>query len=150
MNEVNEVDVFHAQLALSKPIIRPWEEVVPNMLRTRLGYDKKVSFFIPNYSKPMQFQSVGFLNEISSSDLHEILKCQHCDKVGHMKDHCFNLHPCMHFGKHTHCSTKCFLLKKSKKKKMKSARKDIPYVVAYTGDGSLFVVDILFLTGGNE
>jgi hypothetical protein len=31
---------------------------------------------------------------------------------------------------------------------MKSARKDIPYVVAYTCVGSLFTVENLFMMGG--
>jgi hypothetical protein len=64
-----------------------------------------------------------------------------------MKDGCFYLHPCMQCGNHTHCSTKCFLFKKSENKMMKSARKEIPYVVVYTCVGSLFVVDNLFMTG---
>jgi len=79
MSEVNGVDGFHAQLVLPKPIIRPWEEIVPNKLKTGLGYDKKVLFFIRDYSKPIQFQSVGFLNESPSSYLHEILKWKQCD-----------------------------------------------------------------------
>ena len=117
---------------ISKPIVRPWEELVHNKYRLGLGYKEVVTFFIPDHSKPIQFQSAGFLNESSSSDLPKIVKCQHCDKVGHMKDQCFDLHPCMGCGKRTHCSTKCFLLKKSEKKKMKSARNNIPYIVSYT------------------
>ena len=96
----------------------------------------EVTSFVPDYSKSMQFQSVEFLNEgsssnlptYSSSDFPKIVKCQHCDKVGHMIDKCFDLHPCMHRGKHTHCSAKCFLLKKF-------ARKKFHYVVAYIGGG---------------
>jgi hypothetical protein len=42
-------------------------------------------------------------------------------------------------------------LKKSEKKKMKTAKKEIPYVVAYTGDGSLLelVPDMGGLTSKN-
>lgn len=48
------------QPTLPKPIIRPWE-VVNNKNKTGLGYDKDVSFHIPDYSKPIQLQSAGFL-----------------------------------------------------------------------------------------
>jgi len=128
-----EVAKSHAdaefQSALPKPIIRPWEELVHNKHRTGLGYEKDVSFHIPDYSKPIQFQSIGFLEDISSSlVLHDsspsvvpdsaplpkqqkqqqIMKCQHCDRVGHLKDHCFNLHPCKHCHKTNHSSNRCF------------------------------------------
>jgi hypothetical protein len=33
---------------LSKPIIIPWEEIIYNKNRTGLGYDKKVTFHIPD------------------------------------------------------------------------------------------------------
>ena len=36
------------QPALPKPIIRPWEELLHNKHRTGLGYDKDVSFHIPD------------------------------------------------------------------------------------------------------
>ena len=36
------------QPLLSKPIIRSWEELFHNMHRTGLGYDKELSFHIPN------------------------------------------------------------------------------------------------------
>ena len=89
------------QPALLKPIIRPWEELVHNKHKTGLGYDKDVSFHIPDYTKPIIFQSAGFLYESSPEAVldpvpqqqHQIEKCQHCDRVGHMKDHCFDLHP---------------------------------------------------------
>ena len=78
----------------------------------------------------IQFQSVGFLHENCSSDLSEssssyfptIVKCQHCDRVHHFIDKCFDLYPCMHSGKHAHCSEqkkkKCFLLKKYARNKI--------------------------------
>ena len=39
---------------LSKPIIRPWEEIRYNRQRKGLGYEKDVTFHIPDYSKPIQ------------------------------------------------------------------------------------------------
>ena len=57
------------QPALLKPIIRPWEELVHNKHRTGLGYDKDVSFHIPDYTKPIIFQSAGFLYDSSPSAL---------------------------------------------------------------------------------
>lgn len=51
--------------ALPKLIIRPWEELVNNKHRIGLGYDKEASFHILDYSKPIQFQSVGFLHDNS-------------------------------------------------------------------------------------
>ena len=125
----NKAVVVHAdaevQFALPKTIIRPWEQLVHNKHRTSLGYDKDLSFHIPDYSKPIQFQSAGFIHDISpathdssasavpdSSPLpqqqqqqQQIVKCQHCDRVGHLKGHCFDLHPCKHCHKTSHSST---------------------------------------------
>lgn len=61
----------------------------------------------------MQFKSVGFLQDNSFSPAprpqpQQIVKYQHCDKVGHVKDHCFYFHPCKHCGQHTHHSNKFF------------------------------------------
>ena len=53
------------QSALPKPIIRPWEQLVHNKHRTGLGYDKDLSFHIPDYAKPIQFQSAGFIYDSS-------------------------------------------------------------------------------------
>ena len=113
---------FHADAAahpaLPKPIIRPWEELVHNKHRTGLGYDKDVSFHIPDYTKPIIFQSAGFFYDSSPAAIpdpvllpQQIVKCQHCDRVGHMKDHCFDLHPCKHCGRHTYSSDRCFRYK---------------------------------------
>jgi len=67
----NEAAKSHAdaeiQFALPKLVIRPWEEFVHNKHKIGLGYDKVVSFHIPDYSKPIQFQSAGFLQDGSSS-----------------------------------------------------------------------------------
>ena len=65
----NKAAKLHAdaevQLALPKPIIRPWEQLVHNKHRTGLGYDKDLSFHIPDYAKPIQFQSAGFIYDSS-------------------------------------------------------------------------------------
>ena len=53
------------QSALPKPIIRPWEQLVHNKHKTGLGYDKYLSFHIPDYSKPIHFQSAGFIHDSS-------------------------------------------------------------------------------------
>ena len=46
----------------SKPIIRPWEEIQNNKNRRGLGYvQDDANLHIPNYSKPIQFVSAGFL-----------------------------------------------------------------------------------------
>jgi hypothetical protein len=103
------------QNTLFNPIIRPWEEINYNKNRERLGYDKEVTFNILNYSRPMQFQSVGFLQEVLNSPVpvqHQNEKCQHCNRVGHMENHCFDIHPCHHCGKHSHSSNICSTLNK--------------------------------------
>jgi hypothetical protein len=74
---------------LSKPIIRPWEELHFNRNRHGLGYENQNSFHIPNYSKPILFVSVGFLQENSISLVqvqHHNDKCEHCNRVGHKEN----------------------------------------------------------------
>lgn len=115
-------DDVNVQVPLPKPIIRPWEELVNNKHKIGLGYSKDVSFHIPNNSKPIQFQNVGFLYDNSSSDVsnpaplpqqpQQNVKCHHCDRVGHMKNHRFDLHPCEHYHKTTHSSNRCFIKNK--------------------------------------
>jgi len=65
----NKVAVVHAnaktQSALAKHIIRPWEKIVHNKHRTSLGYEKDLCFHILDYSKPIQFQSAGFIHDSS-------------------------------------------------------------------------------------
>jgi len=65
----NKAAVVHAdvetQSALPKPIIRPWEQLVHNKHITGLGYEKDLTFHILDYSKPIQFQSAGFLHDSS-------------------------------------------------------------------------------------
>jgi len=108
-----EAEIWHT---LPKPIIRPWEALVHNKDKTSVGYDKDVSFHILVYLKPIQFHSVGFLHDnsplaVPDSAPHsqrKVGKWQHCDRVGHMKDQCFDLHPCEHCHKTTHSSNKCF------------------------------------------
>lgn len=87
---------------LSKPIIKPWEEICDNKHKIGLGYDKEVTFHIPDYSRPIHFQSVGFLQGDSTSPVsvqHQNVKCQHSRRVGHMETRCFDLHPCLQCGK---------------------------------------------------
>ena len=139
----NKVAAVHAdvetQSALPKPIIRPWEQLVHNKHRTGLGYDKDLSFHIPDYAKPIQFQSAGFIHDNSSAPYdssasavpdsaplpqqqkqqqQQIVKCQHCDRVGHLKDHCFDLHPCKHCHKTSHSSHRCFRNKRPARTKI--------------------------------
>jgi hypothetical protein len=52
---------------VSNPITRPWEEIIYNNNRIGLGYDKEVTFHIPDYSRPIKFQSDGFLQEATTS-----------------------------------------------------------------------------------
>jgi hypothetical protein len=115
VNQLSQMSKKQVENTLSKPIIRPWEEIIYNKNRTGLGYDKEVTFHIPNYSKPIQFQSVGFLQDNSLSHVpvqHHNDKCQHCNRVGHMENQCFDLHPCQHCGKHNHSSERCSILNK--------------------------------------
>ena len=87
--------VIHAdaetQSALPKPIIKPWEQLFHNKHRTGLGYDKDLSFHIPDYAKPIQFQSARILHDSSppavldsaplpkQQQQQQIVKCQHYD-----------------------------------------------------------------------
>jgi hypothetical protein len=52
VNQLPHISKQQVQNTLSKPIIRPWEEIIYKKNRTRLGYDKEVTFHIPDYSKP--------------------------------------------------------------------------------------------------
>ena len=78
-----------------------------------------MAFHILEYSKPIQFVSVRFINEkapkfneeviqnIDEKHMEEIPECQHCHRVGHLETNCFDLHPCQHCGKKNHSSEKC-------------------------------------------
>ena len=68
---------------LSKPIIKPWEEIRYNRKRKGLGYEKDVTFHIPDYSKPIPFVSTGFINEESNQKVHEEANQQ--DDENHME-----------------------------------------------------------------
>jgi len=57
VNPLPRISKKQVQNTLSKPIIRPWEEIIYNKNRTGLGYDKEVTFHIPDYSRPIKFQS---------------------------------------------------------------------------------------------
>jgi hypothetical protein len=89
------------QLSLSKQIIRPWEEIKINRHSTGIRYGKDVTFHNLDYNKPIHFQIVGILQESSGSPApiqEQIPICQHYQRVGHMEDQCFDLHPCEHCG----------------------------------------------------
>jgi hypothetical protein len=62
-----DMNANEIQLPLSKPIIRPWEEIKNNKHIIGIGYEKEVTFHIPDYTKPIKFQSVGLLREGSYS-----------------------------------------------------------------------------------
>ena len=62
-NQLPIISKQWVQTNLSKPIIRPWEEIRNNKHRTRLRYENVLTFHIPDYSKPIQFVSAGFLHE---------------------------------------------------------------------------------------
>jgi hypothetical protein len=82
VNQFSQMSKQQVQNTISKPIIRPWEEIKYNKNRIGLGYDKEVTFHIPNYSKPIKFQSDGFLQEVSTSPIeiqHQNAKFQHCN-----------------------------------------------------------------------
>jgi len=86
-------------------MIKPREEIRNNKHRTCIGYEKEVAFHSSNYTKSIQFQSIGLLQEglYSPAPVQEkILKCQNFHQVGHMKEQCFYIHPCEHCGKHNH------------------------------------------------
>ena len=45
----------------------------------------------------------GFLHENLTSPVLvklQSVKCQYCERVGHMEDQCFDLHPCQHVIMH--------------------------------------------------
>jgi len=88
------------QPTLPKIIISHWEEPANNRHKACTRYEKEVYLHTLDYSKPIQFQSDGFFHDVLSSPLsdsppppkQQIVKFQYCDKVGHVKDHCFDLH----------------------------------------------------------
>jgi hypothetical protein len=53
VNPLPQISMQQVHNTLSKPIIRPWEEISYKKNRTRLGYDKEVTFHIPDYSRPL-------------------------------------------------------------------------------------------------
>jgi hypothetical protein len=115
VNPLPRISKKQVQNTLSKPIIIPWEEIIYNKNRIGLGYDKEVTFHIPDYSRPIKLQSARFLQEASTSPVqvqHQNDKCQHCNRVGHKENQCFDLHHFQHCGKHNHSSDRCSTLKK--------------------------------------
>ena len=130
----------------SKPIIRPCKEIQNNKNRRGLGYvQDDANLHIPDYSKPIQFVSAGFLEQIPSAHSETVAdnqqcmqpkvaekenstqpevevqsKFSHCQRTDHMEDQCFYLHPCCHCDKPNHSSEKCC-------KQRKTARLKIHY-----------------------
>lgn len=51
---------------------------------------------MPDFSKPIKFRGARFLDGFV---LEQVDRCPHCNRVGHVKDKCFDLHPCEHCGK---------------------------------------------------
>lgn len=109
----SSVEVVHdqVQLSSSKPIINPWEEIQRNKNQCGLGYDKDDNnLHIPDYSKPINFISAGFLDQVTSTShwkVEDKPTCKHFQRTCHMEDHCFDLHPCHHCHKQNHSSEKC-------------------------------------------
>ena len=106
-NQLPIISKQQLQNDLSKPIIRPWGEIINNKHRTWLGYENDPTFHIPDDSKPIQFVSAGFLHEKFTSPVPvklQSVKCQYCQRIGHMEDQCFDLHPCQHCGKCNYAS----------------------------------------------
>ena len=117
----------------SKPIIKRWEEIQSNRNRRGLGYVKDdTKLHIPDYSRPIKFVSAGFLAQITSTSFEKVKNkhkytqtevvdkqkytqtevavkpnCLHCQRISHLEDQCFDLHPCHHCGKSNHSSTQC-------------------------------------------
>jgi hypothetical protein len=72
------------QLALSNSIIKPWEEIRDSKYRTSIKYGKEVTFHILDCTKPIKFQSLGFIQESSDSPTSiqgKIPKFQHVIKT---------------------------------------------------------------------
>ena len=110
VNQPSKIMNEPIQTNISRPIIRSWEEIRNNKHKTGLGYENDLTFHIPDYSKPLQFVSAGFLHENLTSPVPvklQSVKCQYFQRVGHMEDQCFDLHPCHHCGKCNHASQKC-------------------------------------------
>ena len=88
MNFNNNNRCEDKQNELSKKVIRPWEEISFNKDRHGLGYNIENTFYVLDFSKPVQFVSVDFLE---NSQNH--VKCNHCKRNGHMESKYFGLHP---------------------------------------------------------
>lgn len=90
----NATESSYENTDILKTFIRPWEEIRHNKHITGLGYKEDildVSFHILDFAKPIQFLSAGFLDVVVPEQGD---RSQQCNIVGHMKDQCFDLHPC--------------------------------------------------------
>jgi hypothetical protein len=55
-NSVSQLQIQNEdQLPLSKPIIRPWEEIGTKSIELGIGYEKDVTFHNMDYTKLIQF-----------------------------------------------------------------------------------------------
>ena len=53
VNPLQQISKQQVHNTLSKPIIRPWEEIIYNKHRTRPGYEKEATFHLLDYSIPI-------------------------------------------------------------------------------------------------
>lgn len=86
-----------------------------NKHRTGLGYNNGVSFHIPGFAKPIKFWRAGFLDGVV---LKKVDRWQQCNRVGHVKDWCFDLHLCEHCGKWNHQANRCSKKKSTAREKL--------------------------------
>lgn len=98
-----------------KTFIRPWEEITCNKNRIGVIYDKDVFFHVLDFSKPIEFCSVGFLDYIVPQ---QIFRCQYCDRAGREKDQNYDLHPYEKCAKKNHHSNICFKHKATSREKI--------------------------------
>lgn len=65
VSKENATECSYDKLVIPKTFVRRREEIRHNKHRTSLGYKEDimdVSFHIPDFAEPIQFQSVGFLD----------------------------------------------------------------------------------------
>jgi len=107
-----------------------WETIKPNKHRIGPKYTCLVNVHVLEYYKPIKFVFGGILNnsQVESSlvdqpyeihklsrqskstwtKTHQVQTC-HCVCQGHTSCNCFDLHPCLSCGRHTHSEKQCFL-----------------------------------------
>ncbi len=88
------------KIVICKFFIRPWEEITHNKHIIGFGYNKHirdVSFHLLDFPK-------------------------HCNRVGHVKYRCFDLHLYEHYGKCNHSFKKCSIKKNTTREKLNFGR----------------------------